>query len=104
MALRRGIVRRVGRTPDSERIAERIALGRRLGLARAYARMSQASVAKALGFRRPTITAWEAGDAEPLAIDLQRLADLYGVEIAMLTGRAPLPPIQSTFRAKVGDE
>lgn len=90
--------------PDSERLALRVELGRRLSLARAYARLSQASVAATLGVSRPTITAWEAGDAEPLAIDLQRLADLYGVEIAMLTGRAPLPPIQSTFRAKVGDE
>ena len=50
------------------------------------------TLATALGVRRPTIAAWEAGAAEPLAIDLQRLADLYGVEIAMLTGRASLPP------------
>jgi len=89
---RRGILPAVGKKPDSERIAERQALGQRLSLARAYARLSQATVATALGVRRPTIAAWEAGDAEPLAIDLQRLADIYGVEIGMLTGRASLPP------------
>jgi transcriptional regulator with XRE-family HTH domain len=84
---------RVGRKePDSERIAERVELGRRLSLARAYARLSQANVAAALGVRRPTITAWEAGDAEPMAIDLLRLADLYGVDINGLMGRGPLLP------------
>lgn len=91
---------RVGKKPDSERLAERQALGQRLSLARAFARMSQASAATALGVRRPTIAAWEAGDAEPLAIDLQRLADLYGVEIGVLTGRAPLPPQRPLPRKK----
>lgn len=94
----------VRRKPDSERVAERLALGRRLSLARAYARLSQASVASTLGVTRATVLAWEAGDGEPMAIDLQRLADLYGVEIAMLTGRAPMPPLQPAFKAKSGDE
>jgi DNA-binding XRE family transcriptional regulator len=93
----------VGKKPDSERLAERQALGQRLSLGRAYARLSQASVATALGVRRPTIAAWEAGDAEPLAIDLQRLADLYGVEIGVLTGRSPLPPQRPAFKAKSDD-
>lgn len=45
----------------------------------------------AIDFRRPTIAAWEAADAEPLAIRLQRIVEFYGVEIGVLTGRAPLP-------------
>ena len=101
---RRGILPTVGKKPDSERIAERQALGQRLSLGRAYARLSQASVATALGVRRPTIAAWEAGDAEPLAIDLQRLADLYGVEIGMLTGRASLPPQRPMPRSGTSSE
>lgn len=87
------------RKPDAERIAERVELGRRLSLARAYARLSQASVATTLGVSRPTIMSWEAGDAEPMAIDLLRLADLYGVEITGLMGRSPLLP-QRPLRAK----
>lgn len=78
--------------PDSERLEARVELGRRLSLARAYARLSQASVATTLGVSRPTITAWEAGDAEPMAIDLLRLADLYGVDLNGLMGRGPLLP------------
>lgn len=54
--------------------------------------MTQDAVAARLDVRRPTISAWEAGGAEPLAIDLQHLADLYGVTLDQLTGRAPLPP------------
>jgi transcriptional regulator with XRE-family HTH domain len=95
---------RVGqRTPDSERIAERLALGQRLTQARGYAQLTQASVAESLRVRRATIAAWEAGDAEPLAIDLQRLADLYGVEIAMLTGRSSLPPLRPVIKAKTDE-
>lgn len=60
-------------------------------LMRARADLSQAVVAERLAVSRPTITAWEGGDSEPPALDLLRLADLYGVDINVLTGRATLP-------------
>ena len=79
------------RIADKDRQAERVALGKRLMLMRTRASLSQANVAETLAVRRPTVTAWENGDAEPKALDLQRMADLYGVDINVLTGRALLP-------------
>lgn len=76
---------------EGERRAEREALGKRLLLMRTRASLSQAQAAESLGIRRQTMTAWEAGDSEPPALDLQRMADLYGVDINVLTGRALLP-------------
>lgn len=58
---------------------------------RTRAGLSQERVAASLGVRRPTVTAWENGDAEPKALDLQALADLFRVDINVLTGRALTP-------------
>lgn len=76
---------------DSTRQAERVALGKRLMLMRARAGLSQAQVAEQLGVHRPTVTAWENGNAEPKALDLQKMADIYDVDINVLTGRLALP-------------
>lgn len=77
---------------SNERSRARALLGRCLAVARERARLTQDVVASRLEVRRPTIGAWEAGGAEPLAVDLLRLADLYGVTLDQLAGRAPLPP------------
>lgn len=61
-----------------------------LRLARQWARITQDQVASALGLRRATVSGWER-DAEPGAGNLVRLADLYGLTLDQLTGRAPLP-------------
>lgn len=76
---------------DRDRQRERRAFGERLALLRGRMKLSQDRVAEALGVRRATVTAWEGGDSEPLALDLQALADLLGVDMAVLTGRVPLP-------------
>lgn len=79
------------RLPDRDRQAARTALGKRLLLMRTRAGLSQGAVAEHLSVTRQTITAWEGGDSEPPALDLQHLADLFGVDINVLTGRAHLP-------------
>lgn len=78
--------------PSIELQRERAHLGRCLSLARERADLSQAMAAERIGVSRPTMSLWESGAGEPLATDLQRLADLYGVTLDELTGRAPLPP------------
>lgn len=67
-------------------------MGRCLAVARERAGLSQAAAAEALGLHRHSFINWEGGSTEPLADDLLRLADLYGVTLDELTGRAPLPP------------
>lgn len=78
--------------PSVETSRARTHLGRCLALARERSGQAQGDVAVALGVSRPTLSAWERGLAEPLALDLQRLADLYGVTLDQLVGRADLPP------------
>lgn len=58
---------------------------------RTRAGLSQGAVAERLAVTRQTITAWEGGDSEPPAIDLQRLAALFGVDVNVLLGLAALP-------------
>lgn len=68
-------------------------LGRCLALARAYARMNQDEAAAGAGVSRKTVSLWETGVHEPGALDLLHLADLYGVGVEALCGRAPLPAL-----------
>lgn len=77
-------------TPDTASARER--LGLCLALARRRAGLHQDHVVAALGVTRPTLSAWERGRTEPLALDLSHLADLYGITIDQLVGRAALPP------------
>lgn len=80
------------KTPDTKRVRDRQHLGRCLAQARGRAQLSQEAAGERLGLSRVTITKWETGVTEPLAVDLQRLADLYHLTLDQLTGRAPLPP------------
>jgi transcriptional regulator with XRE-family HTH domain len=67
-------------------------LGRCLAIARERAGLSQAAAAEALGLHRHSFINWEGGATEPLADDLLRLADLYGLTLDQLVGRQALPP------------
>lgn len=75
-----------------EREIARRELGERLRLLRMRVKLSTYEVADRLSVSRVTVNAWEAGRSEPQALDLAALADLYGVTLDELTGRAPLPP------------
>lgn len=91
--LSQGSIARVRKPADPARVKARVHLGRCLALARAWAGLSQEATAKALDVARPTLWAWESGGTEPLAVDMQRLADLYKLTLDQLAGRAPLPPL-----------
>ena len=67
-----------------------IAIGVRLTEARRARGMTQLQAAEALGVARTTITAMEKGDRRPRAIELLRLAEIYGRQVSDLT--RPLPP------------
>ena len=81
------------RKHDAERASTREALGMRLKLLRVLTMMSQASVAQSLDVRPATVSSWEQGESELAALDALRLADLYGVEVAVVFGRAPMPTV-----------
>lgn len=79
-------------TADRRRAREH--LGRCFALARAYADLSQAEVAQQLGVRRATVSLWETGEREPGAVDLLRLAAVYGVGLDAVCGRVGLPALE----------
>jgi len=83
----------VTRKDDAERASAREALGLRLKLLRVHAKLSQARVAQTLDVRPATLSSWEQGTSELAALDALRLTDLYGVEIAVVFGRAPMPTV-----------
>jgi len=83
----------VTRKHDPERASTREALGMRLKLLRVHARRSQVSVAQTLEVRPATVSSWEQGESELAALDALRLADLYGVELAVVFGRALMPTV-----------
>lgn len=60
----------------------------RLRAAREHAGLSQGQVAKLLNMHRPTISEIEAGRRKLTADELVRFADLYGVSLDWLTGKA----------------
>lgn len=78
--------------PSSDLVRQRAHLGRCLAMARKRAVIEQDAAADHVGVKRQTLSAWERGLGEPTAIDLGKLADLYGITLDELTGRAPLPP------------
>lgn len=73
--------------PDS---IDPVAIGVRLSEARRARGMTQQQAADALGVARTTLTAMEKGDRRPRAVELLRLAELYGRQVGELT--RPLPP------------
>lgn len=65
----------------------RLAMATRLREAREYLGFSQDEVAVSLGVSRPAITNIEAGSRKVEAIELQKLANLYGRSVSfLLTG------------------
>lgn len=75
------------------RSRELLHLGRCLALARAFAGLTQGEAAVSMGVSRKSVSLWETGVHEPGALDCLHLADLYGVGVEMLCGRAPLPAL-----------
>jgi transcriptional regulator with XRE-family HTH domain len=61
-------------------------LGARLREAREYVGLSQDEVARALGIARPAVSLIESGQRRVEALELKRLADLYGRSVAEFTG------------------
>jgi transcriptional regulator with XRE-family HTH domain len=78
--------------PSSELVRQRAHLGRCLAMARKRANIEQDAAAAHAGVKRQTLSAWERGLGEPTAIDLGKLADLYGLTLDQLVGRDDLPP------------
>jgi transcriptional regulator with XRE-family HTH domain len=61
----------------------------RLKEARKLAGLSQGQAAKKMGMHRPTISEIEAGNRNVTAPELARLAELYDVDLAWLSGAGP---------------
>ncbi|MFS2113397.1 helix-turn-helix domain-containing protein [Herbaspirillum frisingense] len=79
----------------------RIDLGLRLRQARDFVGLSQDEVATALGVSRPAVTNIESGQRKVEAIELNRLAILYGTTVDfLLTGRTETENGQLAFLAR----
>lgn len=76
---------------------ERKLLGDRLRLAREYVGLSQEQVAVQLGVVRTAVTAFESGHRKVDAIELKKLAKLYGKSVAELSGEVDDSATASTF-------
>jgi len=68
---------------DDERKA---IIASRLRLAREQAGLSQAQVAKILDLHRPSVSEMEAGRRSVSAQELNKLAEIYDVDLAWLSG------------------
>ena len=84
-------------------------LGDRITAAREQAGLTQAEVARRLGVRHATLTAWEADGSEPRANRLQMLSGLLGVSLRWLMtgeGDGPAPEqagLPGDARAALGE-
>ena len=65
-------------------LERRIQIGTRLREAREYLNFSQEEVATALGVSRPAVTNMEAGSRKVEALELDKLARLYGRSVTYL--------------------
>jgi transcriptional regulator with XRE-family HTH domain len=63
---------------------QRVALGSRIRKARDYVGLSQDDVASVLGISRPAVTLIEAGERKVEAIELRKLAALFGTTVDSL--------------------
>ena len=63
---------------------KKAAIASRLALARKQAGLSQGQVAKMLNLHRPSISEAEAGRRNVTAIEIAKLAEVYGVSIEWL--------------------
>ena len=64
--------------------------------ARGRARLTQADVARALGRTQGAVSKMESGEIRLDPIELQRLAELFGVEVAALLPGGKKPPEEET--------
>lgn len=64
-------------------------------MARERLNLDQTKVAEDLAVSRQTLSNWERGLGEPLALDLVHLAALYEVTLEQLVGLASIPPPRS---------
>lgn len=69
----------MSREQPSEDIQQRVELGVRIRQAREYVGMSQDDVATALGVSRPAVTNIESGTRKVEALELSKMASLFGV-------------------------
>lgn len=69
--------------------SQREAIGSRLREARKLSGLSQGQAAQMLDMHRPTVSEIEAGNRKVSAEELSRLAKLYEVSVAFLTGDSP---------------
>lgn len=76
-------------------------LGRRLKNAREAAGLSQEHVAAELGLPRPAISLIETGSRKVDALELARLAKLYGHSLAYFADEGPEPDRISILRRAV---
>ena len=75
-------------TPAQNEERQRIDLGARLREARDYVGLSQDEVASALNLSRPAVTNMESGARKVEALEVERLARLYGRSVEfLLTGK-----------------
>lgn len=58
--------------------------------ARTARSITQADAAERIGIATSTLSKWENGETEPLASQLDAMADVYGVSVDQLMGRRPL--------------
>lgn len=72
-------------TLSNEEIA--IRLGKLLRKLRTEAGLKQSDVAKLIGRSANVFTGWESGSTSPNAVDLCRLAHVFGVSLDWLVGR-----------------
>lgn len=70
--------------PDVPVDQQRVELGSRIRKAREYIGLSQDDVASVLGISRPAVTLIEAGERKVEAIELRKLAALFGTTVDML--------------------
>lgn len=78
---------------------ERQRLGEQLRREREYLGYSQDEVADALGITRPAVSLIESGQRKVEALELKRLAALYGRSVAYLTGDESEPSAGEPVRA-----
>jgi len=69
-----------------------ITLAERVHAWRSYVGRTITEVATELGISRAAIYAWEAGDADPTQENLAKLADTFGISLAVFWGAIPGKP------------
>jgi len=83
-----------------------LSTGRRIGLLRERAELTEEQFGERLGANRYTVRFWELGRSEPTLDHLERLASVYGVSIEWLLGKAdfPINGLKLGFQACFSDD